>query len=418
MRLLYIVSMRDKAHSGLHSFIFREIDGLRALGFDIILFPIKWGRGPYMPKPDWKVVHPRLAVLLWAVVTLSARSPAVFVSQLRVAIRTRTLPAFLLGALAAYIVTRDSCDGIHAHFGDHKLYTGYYAKTLTGRSLSTTIHAYELYSNPRPQLFRQALAACNGIVTISDFNKDQLAKLHGVDPGDVEVVRLWVDVPSRLNRIHRQPASESTFTVVTVGRFVEKKGYRTLLRAMADPRLDSTRLIVVGRGPLDVLSVARELGIENRMTVHPYVTDDGLKRLYEESDTFCLPSQTESQADGTVLDREGIPVSIMEAMVHGMPVVATRHAGIPELVEKILVREGDAAALSSALVSLKESPALRHELGCLNLKIAHEKCGRNNLVALSRILIRAHQPNALKEGGATRFFFPDSRSPLRRQDGE
>jgi colanic acid/amylovoran biosynthesis glycosyltransferase len=65
--------------------------------------------------------------------------------------------------------------------------------------------------------------------------------------------------------------------------------------------------------------------------------------------------------------REGIPVAIMEGMASGLPVVASRLSGIPELVEDgkqgLLVEPGEARALAEALLRLQHSPCLRHQLG-------------------------------------------------------
>jgi len=81
-----------------------------------------------------------------------------------------------------------------------------------------------------------------------------------------------------------------------------------------------------------------------------------LEFLYSYCDVFLLPSKTEHRSDGSVAEREGIPVALMEAMSFGLPVVSTRHAGIPELLIEPLVEEGDVKGLAKRLKFLLDHP--------------------------------------------------------------
>jgi glycosyltransferase involved in cell wall biosynthesis len=91
-------------------------------------------------------------------------------------------------------------------------------------------------------------------------------------------------------------------------------------------------------------------------------TSDEVRDLLRDADALVLPSVP--TADGR---REGIPIVLMEAMSSGLAVVASRMAGIPELVEDhvggLLVEPGDAAALADALMELARDPDLRQRLG-------------------------------------------------------
>jgi colanic acid/amylovoran biosynthesis glycosyltransferase len=86
-----------------------------------------------------------------------------------------------------------------------------------------------------------------------------------------------------------------------------------------------------------------------------------LRRRYDDSDVLLAPSVTDAAGD-----KEGIPVTLMEAMASGLPVVSSRHSGIPELVAHgvsgLLAPERDVEALASALSTLAESPALARRL--------------------------------------------------------
>ena len=124
------------------------------------------------------------------------------------------------------------------------------------------------------------------------------------------------------------------FTFVLVGRLVEKKGQEYAIRAIArcNSRHPETeiKLVVIGDGPLEakLRQVVQELGVDRLVELRGSQTRDGVAEALLAADGFVAPSVT--SADG---DMEGIPVVISEAMSVGLPVISTRHAGIPEVVE-------------------------------------------------------------------------------------
>jgi glycosyltransferase involved in cell wall biosynthesis len=88
-----------------------------------------------------------------------------------------------------------------------------------------------------------------------------------------------------------------------------------------------------------------------------------VQRLLSEADIFLQHSMTDPQTG----DEEGLPVAILEAMAHGLPVVSTRHAGIPEAildgVTGYLVNEGESALMAECLVTLARDVDLRQRMG-------------------------------------------------------
>jgi glycosyltransferase involved in cell wall biosynthesis len=144
----------------------------------------------------------------------------------------------------------------------------------------------------------------------------------------------------------------------TVGRFVKEKDYITLVRAAAHLR-DMNRdfqLYLVGDGPLRP-SIAQEIADLNLQTIVqlPGLQHD-VSNWLRRFDVFVMSSI-----------REGQPVALLEAMAHGLPVVATRVGGIPDTVnqdrEGILVDPSDPVALANALAELVDDPGRRRELG-------------------------------------------------------
>ena len=92
-------------------------------------------------------------------------------------------------------------------------------------------------------------------------------------------------------------------------------------------------------------------------------------------------------------DCEGSPVAVMEAQLSGLPVVATRHAGIPDVVldgeSGYLVDEGDVAAMAAAIAKLIEDPALAARLGdCGRRRVQEGFTIDHHLNELSRLLLK------------------------------
>jgi colanic acid/amylovoran biosynthesis glycosyltransferase len=146
-----------------------------------------------------------------------------------------------------------------------------------------------------------------------------------------------------------------------VGRLIEKKGQIHLLRALAELRTRRPGLAftldLVGDGPDAALlrAEASQLTLDPCVRFHGSLPHKQVLALLESASIFVLPSVTAS--DG---DMEGIPVALMEAMAQGLPVISTRHSGIPELVEEdvsgLLVPERDPLALSRAIETLLAAP--------------------------------------------------------------
>jgi colanic acid/amylovoran biosynthesis glycosyltransferase len=154
--------------------------------------------------------------------------------------------------------------------------------------------------------------------------------------------------------------------ILTVARLVEKKGLDDALQAFATVlhRFPRVRYRIVGDGPdaARLRRLAGELGVAARVEFLGWKTLEEVRTLYHEADLFLLPSVT--APDG---DQEGLPKVVVEAQASGLPVVATRHSGIPEAVRDgvsgFLVPEHDPGALADRLLRLLANPQLWPEMG-------------------------------------------------------
>jgi len=167
-------------------------------------------------------------------------------------------------------------------------------------------------------------------------------------------------------RPERSGVTDGTIRFVTAARLVEKKGVDDVLDAVRRLRAGGldVRYRIIGDGPLRTRLAQRatELGLDGTVDWLGWQSPAQARALIADSDVVVQASVTSSTGD-----QEGIPNVLKEAMLLGLPVVATRHSGIPELVTDgstgYLVPERDPAALAAALARLVAERARWPEMG-------------------------------------------------------
>jgi glycosyltransferase involved in cell wall biosynthesis len=275
----------------------------------------------------------------------------------------------LLGvALADRLLDEPEVRHLHAHFAHGTTTVAWIASMVTGLGFSFTGHAKDIYSpslNPGRLLPRKLLAA-RFAVTCTETNRAHLralaprAEIHRVYHGlNAELARLLDGSPPA--RRH-----EPTLRVLAVGRLVAKKGFDVLVESSALVRrrgVDIEVLIVGEPGDQEEALRAAIAGhrLSGVVSLAGPMSQQELRREYERATVFCLPCRV--LANG---DRDGIPNVLVEAMACALPVVTTSVSGIPELVEDgsngLLVPPEDPKALASALLRLRDDPALAARL--------------------------------------------------------
>jgi glycosyltransferase involved in cell wall biosynthesis len=153
--------------------------------------------------------------------------------------------------------------------------------------------------------------------------------------------------------------------VVFVGRIVWPKGPETLIRAFAQLQTPGVRLLLVGDGPQRARCerLARQLGVAERIHVTGFIAHDRVPAVLTSADLLVLPSVYEEL--GTVL---------VEALHAGLPVIASRVGGIPEVVGDnetgLLVPPGDPGALARAIDTVLGEPELARRLAANGRRLA------------------------------------------------
>lgn len=213
----------------------------------------------------------------------------------------------------------------------------------------------------RDQYVRE-LPKADGIITVSEYSRRKLIGL-GLRAELIQVIPCGTAVPVEpFDRLDR-----STVRCIAVGRMVPKKSPLLTLDAFRQAALGlpHLRLDLVGTGELfpAAQQYIRDHKLEQCVTLHGGRCHDKVRELLQESDIFLQHSVTDPQTG----DEEGLPVAILEAMAHALPVISTRHAGIPEAVEEgrtgLLVEEGDSKEMAEHIVKLTEDHRLRRGMG-------------------------------------------------------
>lgn len=352
-KVAYIIGM---GKGGVPGFTYREIEVLRAHGFEIALFPLTYREGPYMPADDWPVFRPNVWKLLSAQLPRFLSRPGMYVSMLATALQANSVREFALAMSFVGDMAKWGPKHIHCHFADSKFYTGYYCSRWLDLPLTVTAHAYDIHLNPNPKMLKIALGRCEKLVVQSEFNRDLVMRNFGVSEEKTVLIRAHGDMS--------EPGGRKPIKVLMVGEFREKKGHDVLFQAIKKLDRDDIVVWIVGEGPLDLRRMAKDAGVSDKVIFLGVLGPDLLAIVYDACDMLVQPSRTAS--DG---DMEGIPAVLMEAMSRGKPVISTRHAGIPELVEEILIDERDSDALAEAIARLADDPDLRKKLGARNVEI-------------------------------------------------
>jgi glycosyltransferase involved in cell wall biosynthesis len=203
---------------------------------------------------------------------------------------------------------------------------------------------------------------CSDVIVVNELMIGRLQKVFNFK-GRIHHVPCAVDTTLFVGE---RRMSHDGISFLFVGRLVEKKGVVELVRAFACYAAlgGLGRLVIAGEGPqrLAVEAAIRAANLGERIELKGAVSHQQAAALMAMADIYVQHSKI--AADG---DEEGWPVAIVEACAMGLPVVATRHAGIPQQVitghTGYLVEEGDTQGMARAMLQLANSPVLREEMG-------------------------------------------------------
>lgn len=257
------------------------------------------------------------------------------------------------------IIKKEQVDLIHAHRHKATVYA-----TLAARKNKNVKMVSSVHGQNRSRTFSRKLVnfllwpRINKIIAVSQAVKDDIiATNYHVDPNKITVIHNGIDTAKFYRKIGDREGNRRYFSLPAnrwlwgaVGRLVPTKGYDILLKAWAAKKIGSLGGFLVfageGRERQNLLNLAEDLGIAGEICFLGHISE--VAKLLQSLDGYVMPSRN-----------EGFPLSILEALASGLPVVASRVGGIPEIFDPLqeqrlsyLVPPEDATALGNAMAKI------------------------------------------------------------------
>jgi glycosyltransferase involved in cell wall biosynthesis len=280
---------------------------------------------------------------------------------------------FLFGFLACWsLVRRVRPDVLHAHWVLPNGFIAALVSRLTGTPLVVSLPGSDVFMAGRSRLFGWMARVAFGRAALLTANsadlRDEAVRL-GADPGKFALIIYGVDPqalrpdPTGVAELRSRLGLDDAVVILGVGRFVHKKGFDVLIRAMPElaAKFPQVRAVLVGDGDLreEWAALARQLGLAGRVLFTGIVPHDRINVYYNMADIFTMPS--------VVRPADGLNVCVVDALACGRPVVASDVAGNPLVIrdgeDGYLVPQDDPAALAGALGRLAADPELRRQMG-------------------------------------------------------
>jgi colanic acid/amylovoran biosynthesis glycosyltransferase len=282
------------------------------------------------------------------------------------------------------ILTRTDARLLHIYFGHIAVHLLPLVRAWPKPSL-VSFHGADVLVDMNKPAYRHAteemLDAVRRVLVRSESLRRAIINL-GCDEKKVEILRTGIPLSEFPFRKRSFPEN-GEWRLVQAGRLIEKKGLPTTLRVFAIflERYPNATLTIAGEGPLleELKNLSRELKVDRRVMFAGFVSQDRMREIFYRSHIFLHPSET--GRDG---NQEGIPNSMLEAMVSGLPVFASNHGGIPEAIENgvsgMLVPERDHGALAHALLDAVQDRELLAQLARAGADAVAQKFDQRNQV--------------------------------------
>ena len=420
--------------------VHQELVDIEALGWRIIPIAIKPAQHSPRPGQDYARCSLVLqsgnrlrqwlsglsAAIQWG--TTAAASLRLLAADMRdlglARARSWQLPGhWLAGARVARLLKARGCTHIHAHGAHDPAQIAMYAAAISGIPFTCMAYGNDLFRHG--WLLPQKAQRARRLLTVSHFNKTWLEQ-HGVDGRQVDVIRCTPDASviqrtglqaARALAVQEdlQPASRSVpqtappfkrmrtgaYRIGTLARLVERKGVDDLMRALAQlirSGCAPVKLLVAGEGPerLRLQVLADQLGIHPCVEFVGTIAPQAVAAWMRSLDLYVAAGKPDRHGDV-----DGIPLTLIEAMSLGMPVVATRITGVPELVladqTGYLAEPGQPDSLATQIDRAMSEPERARSLGSAARAHVRWEFGREK--NLRRLVSHFHAPSVTPETG-------------------
>ena len=291
----------------------------------------------------------------------------------------------------AHLLRREQINHVHVHFAGLAARTAWWMKKLFGITYSVTGHANDIFcGKPDTRVtIRDLVEDAAFMVTVSDYSADYLRQI--VPAATEKIFRIYNGLDLALFRPAR-PQDEPV-NILSIGRLIEKKGFPDLIRACQLLRQSGKQFQckIAGAGPdsADLKNLIGTCGLIGTVRLVGPKSQSELVELLTQTQIFVFPAIRDRSGDS-----DNLPTVIIEAMASGLPVVATRVAGIPEIVAQnqngLLVDEKSPDQLALAIGRLIDDRGLRQQFGAESRLIAGRNFRLDNTVAQLRDVFARH----------------------------
>ena len=350
-----------------HAFFWREIGAIEQAGMPVRLYSTRRpapGSCPHAFAAEAAgrttyLFPPRIGAAAAGTPGYLARLPKAvgYVMGLRETAMKGKLRLLALLPSAAMLVAdarRNGVTHLHIHSCADAAHLGAMAQILGDLPYSLTLHG------DLPVYGRDHAAKMRNARFVSAVTRPLARQIHEVSPAtDAPVIWMGVDC----DRFLPQARPENPmFTVATVARLNHVKGHRFFLQAMAQLR-DQGVIIhykIAGDGPEKprIIAEIAALGLEDQVEMLGSLDEAAILALLRRVDALALTSFGKGEA---------APVTVMEAMACGLPVICSVIGGTPDMIEDgvdgLLVAQQDVAGIAKAVSTLTQSPEIRQRMG-------------------------------------------------------
>jgi glycosyltransferase involved in cell wall biosynthesis len=370
LRIAYITGEYPRATD---TFIQREVAALRCHGLEVETCSIRRTGSEHHVGEEQRHEAARTFHVLEAArnpirlisshLQCFTRSPSRYLKALVLALKTSpgglkpTLYQLIYFAEAAVLVVHMRTTGaqhLHNHIAKSSCSVAMLASALSGIPYSFTLHGPDIFFEPIRWRLDQKIKRAQFVACISDFCRSQaMAFSAPTDWAKLHIIHCGVDPD-----LYTPPPRKRGTQLLFVGRLAAVKGLPVLFDALTRTDHTNLSLAIIGDGPdrAALQAQVQSLGLSDRVEFMGYRSQSEVASMLQDTDLFVLPSFA-----------EGVPVVLMEAMAAEIPVIASRIAGIPELVEHgksgILAPPGNANALSQAIDNIINNQDLALEMG-------------------------------------------------------
>jgi colanic acid/amylovoran biosynthesis glycosyltransferase len=399
MKLAYLLASYPMTSS---TFIRREIAAIEAMGQPVHLFSVRHWDGELVDPAD-KADQARTNYILTGGKGALIRDALITV--LRHPLRTLgALPlwcrvygnarrkfvahtAYFLEALAFRTrAARLGIEHVHSHFSTNGVTVAMIANALGGPRYSFTVHGPDDLFPGEPQALSLAdkVARASFVIAITDYCRNRIVEEAPDSAGKLSIIPCGIE----LDGFPFDPTPPDSSRVICIGRLCANKGQVHIPPAVAAVAEEFPELVVelIGGGEEEDAirkSIAAH-GVDKQVVLHGWGTGAYVRAQLEAGRAMLLPSYA-----------EGLPIGIMEAFAIGRPVLTTRIAGIPELVDEQcgwIFEPGDEDAIAEALRGLMRATAQdRAAMGAEGRRRVEE---RHDLHKSARLLLDAFQRTA------------------------